>query len=128
MRRLPNYLGRTGPYHESIEEVRGHKFIAEARTHIDEIVASRDHIEIQKTAAEIVRIAQEHRKRVYDRHLTGLRWWEVIAKVAMKEAVHSILLPAVVAREVRQGLAAAKESANFRWAGFVTDLADAAPR
>jgi len=122
-RRLPNYLRREGPYHESLEELRNHRFLEDMRSYLDDLLIANDRQEIAKTSEELVRLAAEHREKVFQQFLTGANEYWTVGKAALTDAAGLVLPGIGTVCELVGARRRTKERQQLRWAGFVTDLA-----
>lgn len=122
-RRLPNYLTREGPYHESLEELRNHHFLEDMRRYLDDLLIANDRQEIAKTSEELVRLAAEYRQNVFQQYLVGANEYWTVGKAAVTDIVGSVLPGIGTLHELMGARRRTKERQRLRWAGFVTDLA-----
>lgn len=120
--RIPNYLTPAGPYHESLEELRNHRFLEDMRRYLDGLLLTNDRLELKRVSEELVRLAHEHRDRIFRRFLAEANEYWVIGKAAITDTA-GLLLPGIgTVRELITASQRKKERQELRWAGFITDL------
>jgi hypothetical protein len=124
VRRLPNYLEESGPYHPCMEELRNHEYIVDARKYLTELVQSGTSRDVDEASVRITNVAQEMRKRFFRKHLEKSNEYFVVGKVGASELA-GVFIPGVGAlQELIAERNAEKEKSQLRWAGFVCDLQD----
>ena len=122
VRHLPNYLGRSGPYHECLEELRGHRFVAELRSYLDELVEKGKSNEVGDVAREMERLAEEYRGRVFAEHLSDRNEYFTMGQAAITDAVGLFVPGAGLATSLVSSYFQRHKRKKMRWAGFVTDV------
>jgi hypothetical protein len=122
IRNIPNYINEAGPYHESIEELRHHKFITEFRTHLDEIMANSNSKELERIANEVEATAEQTRKEVFLKYMKSYNSYWGLAKSAGTE-IAGLFVPGVgLATELGERYFRGKDNKGHKWAAFLTEL------
>ena len=123
LRGLPNYLDSDGPYHPCLEELRGHSFIEEARSHIDEIVLNESKAEVNKIAEQMMRTARKVQRQVFHKFLSKKSEYKTTAVAGLTEAIGTMVPGVGFLKDMVAARQAEKEAASVRWSGFVADAA-----
>lgn len=122
--RSTTYLGPTGSYHESLEDLRDHRHIREFR----DFLASTDQPEEdgQRLAEEVSSLAEKHARDVMERFLAGRSKIFTAGSIASGIAGNSIAPPlgsvASGAMSALEWIRESKKRKTLAWSLFVLDL------
>jgi hypothetical protein len=122
IRNIPNYINESGPYNESIEELRHHKFIVEFRTHLDDIMANSNTKELEEIAKSVEFAADEIRRKVFLKHMKNYNSYWGLVKSTGTEIVGLVVPGIGLATELGERYFRDKENKGFKWAAFLTEL------
>lgn len=122
VRNIPNYINEKGPYHESIEELRQHKFLSDFRIHLDEIFKNEKSKEIQKLASEIESTADKARRSIFEKYMSNYNNYLGIAKAAGSDIVGFFVPGTGTAMEIVNTFKERREKANLKWVAFLNQL------
>lgn len=127
IRDIPNYLTVDGPYHECMEELRGHEYLRDFRKWIIENHDTITKKEIEEMSESVQRTMQEAEKREFRNYLErnkGVTFWRTSGQTIFN-TIRGVKCPLISVADAMCGITLKGKEAvrakGERWQGFVMD-------
>ncbi len=124
--RLPNYLGRYGPYHPVIDEARDNKHLRNFREWVVGVAPETDVREVDEMKAEVQAGIQKSQDRLFLKYLDPKTYYVSIGKTVIGGLVDLAASPASMLTSIVGDLRQKRESSQLRWQGFLVAFGAAA--
>lgn len=118
--RIPNYLGKLGPYHPCIEECRESRYLADFRDWIAGHPTGLKQNEIQDTQKRVEQEITDLNRRILTRYWDEKRQYTTLGKTLLGKI--PVFGDGLSVRDLLAQLKEIRESDRTRWQGFLLDI------
>lgn len=125
---VPQFITPSGPYHESIEEVRNSVFLNDFRSWIttDSLAASRN--EISDIKREVDAKLIEAQRNIFLKHLEPKGSYVSVAETLLSTGADALVPGSSAIKNLLGTLNAEKQKKGSRWQGFIVDARSSTPK
>lgn len=118
---VPQFLSPAGPYHPSIEEVRGSSYLSYFREWITKDAFNSNQAEVKEVKREVEMKLAESQKKIFLRYLDPKGSYESFAETVLGAGVDMLIPGAATVMDLIGQRNEEKKKQELRWQGFILD-------
>jgi len=116
---IPNYLGRRGPYHPAIEEVRENAHLTHFRTWMSERSSKLSLAEIGEARDQVEAVLRDAQENLFLKHLDPDTYFKSLGKAVVGDLVGLAFPLTGTVTAAFEGALKIRSDADMRWQGFI---------
>ena len=120
--RIPDYLGRSGPYHPCIEELRQSEFLRAFRDRADEFVAAEPSRAVEEICEEMEAKVKEYERDVFVQYLSRRNRYVSLAKAGIMGAAGLCVPGLGTLSTLAEEYLKTRRTKRMGWAGFLAQV------
>lgn len=118
---VPQFLSPAGPYHQSIEEVRGSSYLTYFREWITKDAFTSNQAEVKEVKKEVEAKLSESQKQIFLRYLDPKGSYKSFAETVLGAGVDTLIPGAATVKDLIGQRNEEKKKQGLRWQGFILD-------